>query len=62
MGQWENIKQEVSNIRFGSKFDAVVAKMSRIFLHFVPLLVCSNSVACLSAVLIVLALHCHFMV
>ena len=43
MGQWENIKQEeeVSNIRFGSKFDAVVAKMSRIFLHFVPLLVCS---------------------
>ena len=25
MGQWENIKQEVSNIRFGSKFDAVVA-------------------------------------
>ena len=34
MGQWENIKQEVSNIRFGSKFDAVVAKMSRIFVAF----------------------------
>ena len=61
MGQWENIKQEVSNIRFGSKFDAVVARMSRIFFCILCLCSsvaqCSMSVSCVDCVSSALPLY-----